>query len=69
MDISSSKLMWVFIILEKFAKSCLTGGAEHIPFDKLIVLQLLKKFPALFVTRRFTTVSHHPDTGSCPESD
>jgi hypothetical protein len=61
--------MWVFIIVENFAKSCLPGGAEHSPFDKLVVTQLLKKFPALFVTRRFITVSQQLDTGSYPEPD
>jgi len=36
-------------------------------FEKLITIQLLKKFPALYGIQKFITCSKDPATGPCPE--
>jgi hypothetical protein len=37
-------------------KLCVTNSIEQNPFEKLIVTQLVKKFPAFYGTRKIVTV-------------
>jgi len=42
---------------------------SRILLEKLIVTQLVKKFPAFYWTQTFITVSQEPATGPYPEPD
>jgi hypothetical protein len=46
----------------------LTDSMKQSHLQKLIVVQLLKKFPAFYETRKFIIIfSHKPATGHYPE--
>ena len=47
----------------------LNNPMEQIPFQKITVAQLVKKFPAVYGTRRFITMFKNSATGYCRQPD
>jgi hypothetical protein len=50
-------------------RNTVTNSKEQVLLEKLILAQLVKKFPAFYGTQNFITVLQKPATGSYSEPD